>query len=243
MALHESFGAVPASNAAQASLFRPSDYTAALLFHIRHRASTINLHNVLEIGTGSGVVMASLLALGAKRAAGVDIEPAAVQTTQELLRNDGSHDRARVVQGDMWLPFQGERFDLIVSNLPQFAAEHVDADGRLPSWSAGGLDGRTVVDKFLRGLPDHLAGNGVVFMTHNVFIDLARTQAVLDGSGMQARAMHSASSPHSVQKMATLNPQVLERHTGGSIHRIGRYWFVDFDIVEISWKPDAPRQR
>jgi release factor glutamine methyltransferase len=243
MALHESFGAAPASNAAQSNLFRPSDYTAALLFHIRSRAAALPLENVLEVGTGSGVILASLLALGAKRAAGVDIEPAAVQTTQELLRNDGYHDRARVVQGDMWLPFPGERFDLVVSNLPQFAAERVDADGRLPTWSAGGMDGRTAVDRFLRGLPDHLAANGVAIMTHNVFIDLARTQAMVEAWGMQARSMYSASSPHSVQKMATLNPQVLERHTGGSIHRIGRYWFVDFDIVEISWKPDAPRGR
>jgi release factor glutamine methyltransferase len=38
----------------------------------------------------------------------------------------------------MWAVCGDARFDLVVTNLPQFAAEHIEGDGRLPTWSAGG---------------------------------------------------------------------------------------------------------
>jgi release factor glutamine methyltransferase len=222
--------------------FTPSEYTAALLFHIRRRSPEINLDSVLEIGTGSGVLLAALLGLGAKRALGVDIEPTAVESTKELLRQEGSDGRAQVVLGDMWQPCEGQRFDLVVCNLPQFAAQHVAADGRLPSWSAAGLDGRGQVDRFLAGLPDHLGPQGLAIMTHNEFIDADKTRLLLEPR-LQARVAYSASAPMSPQKMSNLRPEVLERSAGRGVHQVGPYWFVDFDILEISWKPDAPPGR
>jgi release factor glutamine methyltransferase len=223
--------------------FSPSEYTAALLLHTRRHPGLANLDSVLEIGTGSGVIMASLLARGAQRALGIDIEASAVQTTQELLRQEGLDGRARVVQGDMWPACNGEQFNLVISNLPQFAAEQVESDGRLQSWCTGGLDGRSLVDRFLRGLPDHLAPGGLVIMTHNVFIDVARTQAMLEPWGLQARIVYSASALLSPQKLQRLSPEVLERFAGRGIHKVGAYWFGDFDILEISWKPDEPTGR
>ena len=58
------------------SLFSPSEYTAALLMHVRSQAASAPPANALELGTGSGVVLALMLALGAKQALGVDIEVA-----------------------------------------------------------------------------------------------------------------------------------------------------------------------
>ena len=52
----------------------------------------------------------------------------------------------------MWLPVAGRRFDLIVANLPHFPMERSDVPGRLPTWSAGGTDGRALLDPFLEGL-------------------------------------------------------------------------------------------
>ena len=67
------------------SLFSPSEYTAALLMHVRWQAASAPPASALELGTGSGVVLALMLALGAKQALGVDIEAAAVEATQKLL--------------------------------------------------------------------------------------------------------------------------------------------------------------
>jgi release factor glutamine methyltransferase len=217
------------------SLFSPSEYTAALLMHVRNQAAITPPVSALELGTGSGVVLALMLALGAQSALGVDIEAAAVEATQKLLQQEGVADRARVVRGDMWAACGDQRFDLIATNLPQFAAAHIKGDGRLPTWSVGGADGRKVVDKFLAGLPRHLSPGGVALMTHNTFIDVAKTQAVLSPLGLQARVIDTASALLSEQKMASLNPAVLARFNGRGIHQLGEHWFADFNIVQISW--------
>jgi len=183
------------------------------------------------------VVMATLLALGAQSAVGIELETLAVQATQDLLKQEGLQAKASLLQGDMWAACGDDCFDLVVTNLPQFAAEHIEGDGRLPSWSAGGIDGRRSVDPFLKGLGRHLAPGGLAVMTHNVFLDFGKTQAMADALGLQARVAYSASAPLPAHKLACLSPHVLARFAGEGVHRMGDYWFVDFDLVEISWKP------
>lgn len=191
------------------------------------------------MGTGSGVVMAALLALGAQSAVGVDLEALAVRSAQDLLAQEGALGKASVVQGDMWSACGDTRFDIIATNLPQFAAEQVAGDGRLATWSAGGADGRRSVDRFLSGLGSHLAPGGLVMMTHNVFLDFGKTAALVDAMGLEARVAHRASAPLPPHKLASMSPEVLARFKGEGIHQVGGYWFVDFDIVEISWKQEA----
>ena len=217
-------------------LFSPSEYTAALLLYLRKNPARVLSSRALEMGPGSGVVMATLLALGAQSAVGVELEALAVQATQDLLDQEGLRAKARLVQGDLWAACGDARYDLVVTNLPQFAAEHIEGDGRLPSWSAGGIDGRRSVDPFLQGLGRHLAPGGLAVMTHNVFLDFRKTEAMADAMGLRARIAYCASAPLPTHKLASLSPHVLARFAGEGIHRMGDYWFVDFDLVEISWK-------
>jgi methylase of polypeptide subunit release factors len=227
----------------ESDLFKPTEYTAALLHHLRRHSGRKGLGRVLEIGTGSGVVMACLAAAGAQHVLGVEIEAAAVAASRALLQRHGLQQRTSVVQGDMWLACGGGVFDMIVSNLPQFPASHVAGDGRLVTWSAGGGDGRRLVDRFLLGLPAHLAAGGLAVMTHNVFIDLEKTRLMARELGLQARVVSSTSVPLSAQKLASMNPAVRDRYAGRGIHNMGPYWFADFDIVEIGWEMDALADR
>lgn len=220
----------------ETNLFSPSEYTAALLLYLRKHPARVQSSRALEMGPGSGVVLATLLALGAQSAVGIELEALAVQATQDLLKQEGLQEKASLVQGDMWAVCGDARFDLVVTNLPQFAAEHIEGDGRLPTWSTGGADGRRCVDQFLKGLSRHLAPGGLVVMTHNVFLDFGKTQAMAEALGLQARIAYCASAPLPAHKLASLSSQVLARFKGLGIHRMGDYWFIDFDLVEISWK-------
>jgi methylase of polypeptide subunit release factors len=220
-------------------VFKPSEHTAALLFCIRQKTAHVRYRRVLEIGTGSGVVMATLLAMGASQAVGIEIEADAIEATRALLLQQGLLDKATLVQGDMWTVCHKEQFDFIATNLPQFAARSIEGDGRLPSWSVGGDDGRALVDRFLKGLPQHLAEGGVAVMTHNVFLDLHKTRSVLARFGLVASVVHSASAPLSAQKVASMSPGVLSEFHGCGIYNIGEHWFADIDIVEIRWAADA----
>lgn len=220
-------------------LFLPTEHTAALLLHLRALTDTRPPGRVVEIGTGSGVVLAALLAAGAASGLGIDIEPGAVECAAVLLRHQGHAARARVVQGDMWSPCASQRFDLAVANLPHFPATHIDGDAHLASWSCGGPDGRRWLDRFLHGLPEHLAPGGVAVITHNVFVDLERTRALVAPHGYAVTIGHTASVPIPAAKVASLTPEVRKRYAGRGLYQVGDYVFGDFHIVEIRGAADA----
>ena len=103
--------------------FRPSEYTAALIQVLRIRADWIRGAKTLELGSGSGVVLAAMGALGAATLCGIDIESDAVIAGALLLQHLGHRANAELHQGDMWMPVGCRRFDLIAANLPQFPME------------------------------------------------------------------------------------------------------------------------
>ncbi len=86
---------------------------------------------VLDLGTGSGCILLSLLAVrtGA-RGVGTDISAPALAVAEDNARRLGVRDRCRFRRADWFdgLETPAERFDLIVSNPPYIAA-----------WEMGGL--------------------------------------------------------------------------------------------------------
>jgi methylase of polypeptide subunit release factors len=213
---------------------RPSEYTAALIQVLKTRPDLVRGSTTLEIGSGSGVVLAALAALGASSLCGIDIEEDAVASGMLLLAELGHGETAELYLGDMWLPVAGRRFDLIVANLPHFPMERSDVPGRLPSWSAGGSSGRTLLDPFLEGLPEHLAEGGRAIITHNAFVDLDRSREILARSGFVLRIALTTLVYIPDEKLARMAGNVLAAHDGGTIHRYGPYAFGEIHIVEIA---------
>jgi methylase of polypeptide subunit release factors len=216
---------------ATASL-RPSDYTAALLHALGAEPDRVRGAAVLEIGSGSGVVLAALAGMGAASLCGVDIEEEAVDTGRSLLRGLG-HE-AELLCGDMWSPVAGRRFDLIVANLPHFPMEHCPVSGRRASWSSGGPDGRELLDPFIEGLRDHLSPSGRAVITHNAFVDLERSRAVAARHGLALRVILSVQVYVAVEKAALMTPAVLAAEQGRSIRTYGPHVFADMHIVELA---------
>ncbi len=210
--------------------FRPSEYTAALLRQLQLRGPCKG--RVLEMGTGSGVVLAALAA-HAREVVGVDVEPEAVDRTRALLKSQGV-TRASVRCGSLWEPLDGERFDLVAFNPPQFPVHDELAGGhRLRSWSHGGADGRQVLDGFLRGLAQHLMPGGAALITHSSFIGLERTAQLLRPFGLRAEVAQTLSAPVPAYKLRALPAAWLDRHLGRGLHGVGPYVFADFHVLEI----------
>ncbi len=225
--------AVDISLSAAIPALRPSEYTAALLQALHAEARRVRGARVLEIGCGSGVVLAALGALGAASLCGVDIERDAVAATTRLMADCGHSAAAEIHHGDMWRPVAGRRFDLIVANLPHFPMEPAGVAGRLPTWSAGGADGRRLLDPFLLGLADHLAPEGRAFATHNAFDDLDKSRRLLAASGLTLRVVLTTLVYIAPEKLARMTPDVLRAEDGHTIHRHGPYAFGDMHVVEI----------
>lgn len=212
---------------------RPSEYTAALLQVLRVDPARVSGAAVLEIGYGSGVVLAALGAMGAGSLCGVDIEEDAVQTGRALLGSLG-HGGAELLRGDMWTPVADRRFDLIVANLPHFPMEPCPVSGRLPSWSSGGSDGRHLLDPFLERLADHLRPGGRAVITHNAFVDLDRSRAIVAQHGLALRVRLTVLVHIADEKIELMTPSILRAEEGRSIHPYGPHVFGDVHIVEIA---------
>ena len=211
---------------------RPSEYTSALIQVLRARAACVRGADALEMGSGSGVVLAALGALGAASLCGIDIENEAVVSGALLLRELGYGD-AQFHQGDMWRPVAGRRFDLIAANLPQFPTMCGGFGDRLPSWSSGGSDGRSLLDPFLKGLTAHLAPGGRAIITHNAFVDLELSRSIIERSGLSLRIAMTTLVYITSEKLKLMTPSILCHEEGRSIHCYGPYAFAEIHIVEI----------
>jgi release factor glutamine methyltransferase len=213
---------------------RPSEYTAALIQVLQAKSTTVQGAKVLEIGSGSGVVLAALGELGAASLCGIDIEEDAVTSGMLLLAELGHGEAAELYLGDMWLPVVGRRFDLIVANLPHFPMERSDVPGRLPTWSAGGTNGRALLDPFLEGLDAHLAADGRAIITHNGFVALDRSREILARSGLALRVALTTLVYIPDDKLSRMTADVLAVEEGRTIHRYGPYAFGEMHIVEVA---------
>jgi len=215
------------------SVLRPSEYTAALIQVIQAEAESVRGASVLEIGSGSGVVLAAVAALGAASVCGIDIEQDAVTSGRILLHELGHGGVAEFHHGDLWEPVLGRRFDLIVANLPHFPMASNHVPGRLPSWSAGGPDGRYLLDPFLDGLGRHLEPLGRAIITHNAFVSLDRSREMVARHGLALRVALTTLVYIPGDKLDCMTGYILEAEEGRSIHRYGPYAFGDMHIVEI----------
>jgi methylase of polypeptide subunit release factors len=213
---------------------RPSEYTAALIQVLQARPDVVRGSTALEVGSGSGVVLAALGALGAASLCGIDIEEDAVTSGMLLLAELGHGKAAEFYLGDMWLPVAERRFDLIVANLPHFPMERSDVPGRLPTWSAGGSDGRVLLDPFLEGLAPHLASGGRAIITHNAFVGLDCSHAILARHGLKLQVALTTLVYIPDDKLARMSDRVLGAEEGRTIHRYGPYAFGGMHIVEIA---------
>jgi release factor glutamine methyltransferase len=213
---------------------RPSEYTAALIQALQARRAAVRGARVLEIGSGSGVVLAALAGLGAASLCGIDVEEDAIASGTLLLGELGHRDAAEFIQGDMWRPVGGRRFDLIVANLPHCTLVDPHLPGRLPTWSEAGADGRRLLDPFLEGLGRHLAPRGRAFITHNGFVGLDRSRRMLARAGLTLEVVLTMLVTLHDEKLARMTPSVLAAEEGRTIHRYGRYAFAEMHIVEIA---------
>lgn len=121
---------------------------------------------VLDLGTGSGCIVISLLAdRPAATGVGTDISPAAVLVAGENAMAHGVADRIVLPLSD-WYEDIGGRFDLIVSNPPYIAAsEMADLDPEVRDHEprvalTDGADGLSAYRAIAAGAVDHLTPGG-----------------------------------------------------------------------------------
>jgi len=213
--------------------FRPSEYTGLLMHALRARAPDFGRGAGLDMGMGSGILLATMGSLGVEHLVGVDIDPEAIQAARHLVDEVGLGGRTRLLLGSLWEPLGDEQFDVVVANLPNFAATEPSDPDHARFWSMGGADGRLLIDPFIAGLRPHLRDSGVAFMTHNAFAGIAQTEAILAWHGLTSRTIQVTTTVLHPMKSALLDQAVRAKSLGTTLTRLGPYEFADVHVLEI----------
>jgi len=132
---------------------------------------------LLDLGCGLGPIAIAAVLKGARRVYAVDIMPEACQATLRNAERNGVADRIEVLQGDLFEPVKGRRFDVIVADVSGMAEEVA----RISSWypqpiPTGGPDGTGPTIRMLRDSPSYLNEGGYLLFP---VLSLARSERIL----------------------------------------------------------------
>lgn len=139
---------------------------------------------VLEIGTGSGLVALEAAQKAAKVVA-TDINPYAVDCARENVELN-KVSNMEVLQGDLFQPVKGEKFDLILFNTPYLPTREEEIVGDMldVAWN-GGKDGRKVIDVFLDEVKLYLKEGGSVQLVQSSLSDNEKTLQKMEDLGFE----------------------------------------------------------
>ncbi len=137
------------------------------------RPDTERPYRILDLGTGTGCLLAALLSVYPKATGvGVDISAEAVQTATRNMAALGLGERAEILRS-AWteaLDSAAPPFDIIISNPPYIALDEMPTlapDVRLFDPTAAltdGADGLSAYRALLQQIPQFLAENGLVVL-------------------------------------------------------------------------------
>jgi release factor glutamine methyltransferase len=150
--------------------------------------------DVLDVGTGSGVLALAAARAGARSVTAVDLSLRSVAATWLNCRVRGAAVTVR--RGDLFAPVAGLRFGLVVANPPYVPAR----TARLPRhrkarcWDAG-RDGRALLDRICAGVADVLAPDGDVLLVHSAVCGTELTLDALDRVGLVPQVLAKATVP------------------------------------------------
>ncbi|MFC6835775.1 HemK2/MTQ2 family protein methyltransferase [Halomarina ordinaria] len=155
---------------------------------------------LLDVGTGSGYVAATVADETGCDAVGVDLSPLAVRAARER--------GVPVVRGDLLAPFRDGAFDVVAFNPPYLPT---DPDAEWDDWMehalSGGADGRRLVDPFLDDVRRVLAPGGRVFLLVSSLTDIEAVRERARANGLRGDVVAEASFPFERLVVLDLRPR------------------------------------
>lgn len=126
------------------------------------------IRRVLDLCTGSGcIAIACAVSFPAAEVDAVELSPDAFKVAEANVTRHGVAERVCLLQGDLWLPVEGRRYDLIVSNPPYVSDAEMDG---LPAeyrhepelGLRSGSEGLDIVTRIIEGAAGHLEPGGLL---------------------------------------------------------------------------------
>jgi release factor glutamine methyltransferase len=149
---------------------------------------------VLDVCTGTGALALTAARAGAAAVTAVDLSRRSALAARLNARLHGAP--VSVHRGDLFEPVRGRRFDVVTANPPYVPAHRQDpARYRLARCWDAGHDGRLLLDRIARGLPDVLVPGGRALLVHSAVCGEGATLESLEAAGMDAAVVARAEIP------------------------------------------------
>jgi release factor glutamine methyltransferase len=148
----------------------PRPETELLVERVLAHVPPASAAQIVDIGTGSGAIA---LAIARERPAAhvvaTDVSSDALEYARQNVR--ALQSNVEILQGDLYAPIEGRRFDVIVSNPPYVAADDPDlADDVRRFEPATALhaaeDGLAILRRLIERAPQHLRPGGWLVLEH-----------------------------------------------------------------------------
>lgn len=151
-------------------VFDPSPKVTHSTQIIAKRLQNLEGKSVLDIGTGSGVLAIQAAKAGASRVCATDISAAAIECARMNIIDQGLLGTVKIEQADIFPAGSGERFDLIIANLPFVGPEKVV---------------RRNLRLFAKKLEEKLAPGGAALIAWASFAECGLVDNVLSAHGFE----------------------------------------------------------
>jgi release factor glutamine methyltransferase len=191
----------------------PDPYAKTVAGAIRVRRGD----RVLDMGCGAGGYGLSAAARGAGEVVLTDIDPAAVDCAlQNAARNRISCVDGRV--GSLFAPVRGERFDIIITTLPQLPAPRPIIAARY-----GGPDGLRYLRRLAEGAGGHLSPGGRLYMLITDWAWPRRVEPLFKRHGFTFRRVARVERPFQPAEYDSFAPGLFVYLDGRAQRRLARY--------------------
>jgi release factor glutamine methyltransferase len=156
----------------------PRGDSEALINAVLSHVGQDQTHRILDLGTGSGCLILSLLhEMQHATGVGVDFNPAALAVAAENAVIVGCNDRVRWQQSNWFddLDEGGEPFSILISNPPYIPSEHIDVlDVGVKSFEPrlaldGGQSGLDSYEKILKGMSKYVTIDSLIIFEVGIY--------------------------------------------------------------------------
>jgi release factor glutamine methyltransferase len=173
-------------------VFQPRSDTWMLVDAVR-RSTLQPRATALDLCSGSGAVAVAAALRGVRSVTAVDVHRRSTWGIRLNARLNGA--RVRALHGDLFEPVAGRRFDLITANPPYLPAPPRLAPRRGDqAWNAGD-NGRSVIDRIIEQLPEHLNPGGSVLLVQSSVTGTRETLDRLADVGLEPTIVERRRGP------------------------------------------------
>ncbi len=196
---------------------------------------------VLDMGCGAGAYGLAAAAKGARRVVATDVDPAAVACALENARRNGFARRFTGDVGSLFQPVARERFDVVVTTLPQLPAPRPVIATRY-----GGADGLTLLRELAAQVGDHLETGGRLYALVTGWAGPERVAELLSARGLSVRVAARAVRAFQPAEYEQHCPGLfayLDEHTrdrdGKAYSRRGAWHYLRVEFLEATKRPSS----